>query len=186
MDFGFLGYICGGGCVSRLDVIVVFVFNAGALLFAHSSRPHPGVFLSLLSSYLIVIFREKRFRFPVRRSLRPRDDRKGAPHATPHHGTRRPNAWDATRKRRENDLLERLPNAAYAFEKVSLSLQLNEEGRIESTIDVRVERKGETLFLHGDKSMRRWFAERCKYPIAIETNQRRFVRRRFAEQRFYY
>ena len=44
---------------------------------------------------------------------------------------------------------------AYAFEKVSLSFQLNEEETtVESTIDVRVERKGETLFLHGDKSMR--------------------------------
>ena len=43
---------------------------------------------------------------------------------------------------------------AYEFEQVNLSFQLNEdETTVSSSIDVRVQRKNETLFLHGDKSM---------------------------------
>ena len=72
---------------------------------------------------------------------------------------------------------------------MNLSFQLNEEHTtVSSSIDVRVQRKNETLFLHGDKSMQLDAVLVNGTQVADERltrTQRRFVRERVAGGRFY-
>ena len=61
---------------------------------------------------------------------------------------------EVTKEKPKTIYLKDYQTPAYEFEHVNLSFQLNEEHTtVSSSIDVRVQRKNETLFLHGDKSM---------------------------------
>lgn len=63
-------------------------------------------------------------------------------------------ADEVTKEKPKTIYLKDYQTPAYEFEHVNLSFQLNEEQTtVSSSIDVRVQRKNETLFLHGDKSM---------------------------------
>ena len=63
-------------------------------------------------------------------------------------------ADEVTKEKPKTIYLKDYQTPAYEFEHVNLSFQLNEEHTtVSSSIDVRVQRKNETLFLHGDKSM---------------------------------